>query len=487
MIFRGRGVKLLTDNYFMALADVWSMVAHFREILAIIEGLGLGAEGREAIERVLVERGLSEDAAPGTLGIGDPDYIYETYTLVGDGLEVWSRSGLLEMADDGLLEVWYLMEMEEGTNGDMGCTGLRVVHTNRVVEGREFSAERDAVDRRIVEAVCAKGGMKVTSVGSGYFPLDLPREWIDGETSEMYRTILEGAREVAREEPFNDDAWRRLGTALLFFGHVDEAEDALHRALVLNPTTPWPFVALGNILLHKGDEDMAGLSFRWGQEAVDMQRLYTLPPGVVDIVHPRGRLPSEDVEGGGRLCPKCGKGRLREEDDISVTCGHCEVTMPKDGVMTGMRTLPRRLFQRAGGAVELELVFVNPVGHDLVIEPEETSVNVLFLHALEPIVEVLDIGLADGTVVPDHAVLSKKFDLAGALPDDSETSELMADGGLFYILSTLACRLRHPPSKDYEDLRVFGVSYDDMFLLVDPKKEAAGPMKRSLDRLLEDL
>ena len=87
----------------------------------------------------------------------------------------------------------------------------------------------------------------------------------DGQHEAALR-ILE---EVTDAHPSNPEAWGRKAQLLFQNGHLDEAENALQKALEINPKYPFGYLLRGMFRQHEGELAGALLLFRKAAELYD--------------------------------------------------------------------------------------------------------------------------------------------------------------------------------------------------------------------------
>jgi tetratricopeptide (TPR) repeat protein len=436
-----------------------------KDLVEAIDRLGLAKDRVDELKKELMDDVFSaEDGSDELLEIDDPTYISETYLLEKEGGNVSLTCGDLELKDGRYSEFCILMDVVAGPDGEERCKGLEVVYSKVLDAEPELSLERAKVEVSILRTLCEGLGFKVTSTTSGLMPIDLSRELVTPKTMQFYKDIQFASNQAIERDLLDADAWRRKASALYFFGELDQAEEALHKALVLGPPVAWPFTALGYIHLHRGNEALARYLFKKGQEALSRMPLLREPLAVMDIVHPRGRpRKGKNVKGDWfeeDLCPNCDRRSWNNIDGVKGICPKCGYQHFRKDVEVQFDVVPKRFFYRVGEPIVLEVHVGNSLGLDIEVCESEGMIQ-LSSRGKDGSsgFEGLETNSAlDRDVIPAKTRFSTELRLDEAIPPEADFWRTLAEGGLLDIYGAFSGRIKDPPSKEYRKVEVFGAS-----------------------------
>lgn len=428
--------------------------------------LGLPKERAKDLRKGLEENVLSieedEEGEGHLIEVDDPEFVSESYLLEGDGGSVRLTSGDLELDDGKHSEFCILMDIEAGPDGEELCRGLEIVYSKVLDAEPEFSVERTAAEVAIIKALCEGHGLKVVSTASGLMPLDLPRGLFSEQAVQFYKDLLFAAEQSIERDLLDADGWRRKASALYFFGELEKAEEALHRALVLDPSVSWPCTALGYIQISRGNARLANWLFRKGQEAMSKVTLGRPPLATMDIIHPRGR-PEKAVKGDWfeeDLCPNCDRRSWKNIDGVKGTCPKCGYQYFRKDVEVPFRVVPKRFFYLVGEPIVLELHAGNTLGLDIAIDEEGGKIQLRTTGKGKASGwEEVEASSALGKdIIPARTRFSTELRLDEVIPADASFWGPLEKGGLLEVYGNFTARIKDPPSREYRRVEVFGTS-----------------------------
>jgi hypothetical protein len=256
----------------------------------------------------------------------------------------------------------------------------------------------------------------------------------------------------------------KKASALYFFGEIEKAELALHRALVLGPPLAWPYTALGYIHLQRGDEALARHLFQKAEEALSKMPLLRGPLAVMDLVHPRGRLKKERTVKGDwfdeGVCPNCDRRTWENIDGVKGSCPKCGYQYFRKDVEVPFRVLPTRAFYLVGEPIVLEVHVDNTLGLDLKVL-EDGGLIQLDARGKDGSSgwEEIETGsVLDKDVIPARTRFSTQMSLDEAIPSDAPFWGTFKKGGILDIHGAFSSIIKDPPSREYRRVEIFGSS-----------------------------
>jgi tetratricopeptide (TPR) repeat protein len=433
------------------------------EIAKALDKLGLPKERVEDLRQVLLEEVFSvEEGTEQLMEIDDPSYVSETYQLQKAGKEFWLTSGDIELEDGKHSEFIILMDMIVGPEGEDLCRGFEIVYSKVYDSEPELSLVRAGSEVSILKGLWGDFGLLLISTVSGLVPIDLPRELVSPKTAQFYKDILSTSELAIEKDILDADAWSKKASALYFFGDLEKAEEALHRALVLGHPVAWPYTALGYLQLHGGNEALARHLFQKAEEALSKMPLIRGPLAVMDIVHPRGRQKkARNVKGDWfeeGMCPNCDRRTWENIDGVKGSCSKCGYQYIRKDIEIPFRVLPKRAFFLVGEPIILEVHVDNTLGLDLKVL-EDGGLIQLDARGKDGSAgweEIETSSVLEKEILPAKTRFSTEMGLDEAIPSDAFFWRALKKGGTLDIHGSFSAAIKDPPSREYRRVEVFG-------------------------------